>query len=371
MKTAIVSVTNDLTTDQRVHRSCTTLSAMGYSVILVGRQLPHSKPLAPRDYTMERMRLLFDKGLLFYAEYNIRLFFYLLFSKTDLIVTNDLDTLPTGFLASKIRRVPHLHDCHEYFRGVPELVGRKGVTRVWKFIEDLIFPRLRNVIAVNESVAALYGREYGVVIRVARNVPFRKEPCMKKDHAIAGVPAGSRIIIYQGAVNIGRGLEEAILAMKETRKDAVLAIAGVGDISRKLEQLVKNEGLDGRVIFLGQVPFQDLHVYTCQADIGISIEMDMGINYQNCLPNKFLDYIQARVPVLVSPFPEMKQIVDRYAIGEFISDHTPGAIAEKFNAMLGDEAALDRYRANMEPAAKDLCWENESRVLTEMIGNIR
>ena len=127
MKIAIVAVTNDLTTDQRVHRTCKTLTGLGYRVTLVGRRLRDSLTLAGREYETERMRLVFDKGPLFYAEYNIRLFFLLLLRKSSLIVTNDTDTLAAGFLASKIRRIPQLHDCHEYFRGVPELVGRKRV----------------------------------------------------------------------------------------------------------------------------------------------------------------------------------------------------------------------------------------------------
>jgi len=370
MKRAIVSVTNDLTTDQRVHRTCSALAGMGYNVVLIGRQLPKSQVLAPRDYATERMRLLFDNGPAFYAEYNIRLFFRLLTARASLIVTNDLDTLPAGYLASVIRRKSLLHDCHEYFRGMPELIGRPKVTRAWKFFEDLIFPRLKNVLAVNASVADLYRKEYNVEVHVVRNVPFRKERTDYSQKRELGIPPERRVILYQGAVNVGRGLEEAILAMKYVQHDALLVIAGIGDISERLHEMVRKEGLSKRVLFLGQIPFQSLHEYTCMADIGLSIEKEEGINYQNCLPNKFLDYIQARVPVLVTPFAEMKQIVEKYRIGEFIPDHDPQHIAQRIDAMLGNEAALGGYRRNLEQAARDLCWENESEVITNLVRNI-
>ena len=71
------------------------------------------------------MNMLFKKGPLFYAEYNLRLFFLLLLTKADVLVANDLDTLPAVFLASRIRRLPVVYDSHEYFTEVPELVGRK------------------------------------------------------------------------------------------------------------------------------------------------------------------------------------------------------------------------------------------------------
>lgn len=370
MKTAIVAVTNDLTTDQRVHRTCTALSQSGYRVILVGRRLRESLTLKPREYATERLRLLCDKGPGFYAEYNIRLFFYLLSKKADLFVTNDTDTLPAGYFASLLRRIPLLHDCHEYFRGVPELVGRPAVTRAWKFFEDLIFPRLKHVVAVNDPVADLYRHEYGITIEVIRNVPFSREPEDRSQKEVMGIPADRKVILYQGAVNVDRGLEEVIRAMRYVRQDAVFVIAGTGDIITDLRQLVSEEQLGDRVLFTGQIPFQKLPKYTAMADIGLSVEKEVGINYQNCLPNKFLDYIQARVPVLVTPFAEMKKIVEQYEIGRFVKDHEPEHLAQQLDEMLGDEEALAGYRRNMEQAAHDLCWENERNVLFRVLNQI-
>ncbi|MCX6306040.1 MAG: glycosyltransferase [Bacteroidetes bacterium] len=385
MPLAIVSVTNDLTTDQRVDRTCCTLVKSGYEVLLVGRRMRNSKTLAPRSYRMHRMRLLFDKGPLFYAEYNIALFFFLLMHRHDLVVSNDLDTLPANYFAEQVKhifssnrkyKIPnrkspifHLHDCHEYFRGVPELVGRKTVTRVWKWIEDRIFPKLEHVIAVNQSVADLYTAEYGNHIEVIRNVPFRKPPTGAGGRGSPNIPGGRKIILYQGAVNIDRGLEEAILSMKYLETDAILVIAGIGDIWESLKQFTVEHGLSEKVRFLGQVPFQELHAITLTADLGLSIEKDVSINYHYCLPNKFLDYIQANIPVLVSPFPEMKSIVDQYNIGEFIDNHHPEALATRMDSMLNNPGKMAMYRENLLRAAGELCWEREEVKLVEILRN--
>ena len=368
MPLAIVSVTNDLTTDQRVDRTCLALGKPGYEVLLVGRRMRLSKSLAPRSYRMHRMRLLFDKGALFYAEYNIRLFFFLLVNKFDLIVSNDLDTLPANYLANRIKHlfsrnpkptIRHLHDCHEYFRGVPELNGRNMVTRVWKWIEDLVFPKLKHVIAVNQSIADIYSKEYGNKIEVVRNVPFRKPLTGAGDKASLGVKENQKIILYQGAVNVDRGLEEAVAAMKYVKTDAVLIIAGIGDNFESLKKSSIDQAVDESVRFLGQVPFQDLHAITLVADLGLSIEKDVSINYHYCLPNKFLDYIQANVPVLVSPFPEMKAIVDKYGIGEYIENHDPEKLASHLDSMLNNPENTARYKENLLKAADELCWERE------------
>jgi len=358
-KRVIVSVTNDLTTDQRVDRSCTTLVKMGFDVLLVGRQLPKSLDLEPRPYQTKRMKLLFNKGPLFYAEYNIRLFFFLLFRKADLVLSNDLDTLTANYLASGIRHLPLIHDCHEYFRGVPELNGRRVVTGIWKFLEDSIFPKLKTVMAVNASIAEIYHKEYGNEIKVIRNVPVTKPSTQPKKKSDLGIGEDQKVILYQGAVNVDRGLEEAIQAMRFVKSNAVLLIIGTGDIYEKMKQLVSDLNLTSNVILTGQIPFQQLHAWSLMADIGLSIEKDVSLNYHYCLPNKFLDYIQAGVPVLISPMPEMLAIVEKYNIGGIISSHDPNYLAGKIDEMLENKGQLVRFRENIRKAATDLCWEKE------------
>jgi len=373
---AIVCVTNDLTTDQRVNRTCLTLLDLGFEVLLVGRKLKRSLPLQPRAYHLHRMRLCFIRGPLFYANFNVRLFFFLLSRKANLIVSNDLDTLPACYLAVRIKnlfsfrsspRVRLLHDCHEFFRGVPELVGRRTTIRIWKWIEDLIFPKLELVTAVNDSIAKLYRDEYGNAITVIRNVPFRKQGCEAMSKESMGILPHQQVILYQGAVNLDRGLEEVIMAMKYLRSDAKLVIAGTGDKFEALREFVNRMKVPGKVIFTGQIPFQDLYRYTLMADIGLSVEKDVSLNYRFALPNKFLDYIQANVPVLISPFPEMKAILDRYFIGEVIENHDPHHIAGKIDGMLMNESRLAVYRENLKVAAEELCWEKEAPKLKRLL----
>jgi glycosyltransferase involved in cell wall biosynthesis len=366
MKSIIVSVTNDLTTDQRVDRVCRTLVKMGFEVLLVGRKLNESLGLRERSYNTKRLRLIFHEGPMFYAEYNLRLFFVLLFHKADLYLSNDLDTLLANWLASLIRHLPLVHDCHEYFRGVPELNGRPGTIKIWKMIEDHIFPKLQKVYAVNDSIARIYHEEYGNEVKVIRNMPFRKTRETGKTKKDLGIPEDHQVILYQGAVNVDRGLDEAIEAMKFLKTEAILLIIGIGDILAKLKKQVIKNDLSDKVLFTGQVPLEELYSYTMIADIGLSIEKDVSLNYHFCLPNKFLDYIQSNVPVLISPLIEMKVIVEKYNIGEMIASHDPAYLAEKMADMLNHKEKLDFYRANLIKAASELCWENEEKELIKI-----
>ncbi|MGQ0828419.1 MAG: glycosyltransferase [Bacteroidota bacterium] len=366
MKRAIVSVINDLSTDQRVHKVCTTLHKLGYDVILIGRKQDKSLPLNQRDYKTKRMYLLFKTGPLFYAEYQLRLFFYLLFHKTDVLVSNDLDTLLPNYLISKLKGRHLVYDSHELFCEVPELQNNPLKKRIWKSIERRIFPKLKHVFTVNDSIAKIYSDEYKVNVKVVRNIPSALKAIPKKSKTELNLPTDKKIIILQGAgINIDRGAEEAVQAMQYIN-NVVLLIIGSGDVIDILKQMVNKLNLSDKVKFIGKVPFEQLLQYTHHADLGLTLDKDTNVNYRYSLPNKLFDYIHAGVPVLSSNLVEIKKIIDQYNIGECIYNHNPKHIAEKINSILNNEVLLQAWKHNTQKAAAELNWEKEEQVLVEV-----
>ncbi len=358
----IVSVTNDLSTDQRVDKVCTTLTGMGFSVLLVGRKLKESLVL-DRTYATHRMKLLFLKGPLFYAEFNLRLFFLLLTRKSNLLVSNDLDTLPANFLVHRIKRIPLVYDSHEYYTETPELINRPFVQGIWKWIEGRIFPRLEDTITVNESIAGLFEKKYGKRPAVVRNIPRSAGVVVKKSRTELGLPEDQRIVLVQGAgINIQRGSEEAIDAIQHV-PNAILLIIGGGDVINALKKQAEQPSLKGKVIFLSKMPYPALMQYTRLADIGLTLDKDTNINYRFSLPNKLFDYIHAGIPVLASRLPEISRIVEGYNIGLITESHEPVEIAAKINQMLNDIESRKIWNENLAKASSALNWENEESVL--------
>ncbi|MDP2424261.1 MAG: glycosyltransferase [Bacteroidales bacterium] len=365
-KRVVVSVVNDLSTDRRVGRTCQTLVGLGFEVLLVGRKLKHSLPLPGRSYETLRMRLVFNKGPFFYAEFNIRIFLLLFFKRADLLVANDLDTLMPNYIHHRFRKIPLVYDTHEYFTGVPELMHRPQVQKVWKAIEKWIFPKLRHVITVNESIANLYHQEYGVNLQIVRNIPHQVSTGQVLSKKEIGLPENKRIVLLQGAgINIDRGAEEAIDAMQWV-EGGILVILGGGDVMGQLRQRVVAKGFADRVFFIPGQPPDLLRSYTCLADIGLTLDKDTNVNYRYSLPNKLFDYIHAGVPILASPLPEVKKIIDQYDIGVFIENHEPQHIATKINAMFADMESMSKWKKNLGVAATELTWENEEKVLNKL-----
>lgn len=366
-KKVILSVTNDLTSEQRVHKVCLFLERTGFEVTMLGRRRRKSLPLDKRAYKTKRLFLFFETGPLFYAEYNLRLFLYLLFHPADMLVANDLDTLPANYYASKLKGAKLVHDSHEYYTGVPELAERPVVKRIWKSIEKHIFPKLNSIYTVNDSIAKLYKDEYGVEVKVVRNFPVlvQRDTNLLKTKKELGLPEEKKIILYQGSINVDRGLLEAVGAMQYVN-NAVLLIVGNGDILEEVKAKTLQLNLGEKVIFRKKVPFQELWNFTSHADIGISLDKDTNINYKYSLPNKIFDFVHAGVPVLASNLVEIKKIFSKYLIGELIENHEPKHIAERLNFMLSDSVKRMIWIENEIQAAKELCWQNEEKVLDEI-----
>ena len=372
---AIISVINDLVSDQRIDRSAITLQRAGYLVLLVGRERKSSPPLLPRNYSTHRMKLVFEKGPFFYLEYNFRLFIYLLFKHPDLLLSNDLDTLLPNYITHKLKRCALIYDAHEYFTGVPELAHRHRIRKCWKRLERWLVPQLQYMITVNDSIGLMYQEEYGVSPLIIRNIPFKQNTSLEHIKTAGsryeldewksstktrlGLPGDKQVIILQGAgININRGAEEAVLAMQFV-EGAALLIVGDGDVITSLKSMVAIHKLEKKVIFISRQPYQTLLIYTSIAVFGISLDKDTNINYRFSLPNKLFDYIHAGIPVVASPLPEVKKIITMYQCGTFIESHDPLDIADCFTKLLQDKDRLWRYHENTLKAAEQLTGEKE------------
>jgi glycosyltransferase involved in cell wall biosynthesis len=368
MRRAIVCVTNDLSTDNRVHRTCVVLRELGWEVLLVGRELPGSLPLQ-RPYGTLRMKLWFRKGALFYAEYNLRLFFLLLRQRADLVVANDLDTLLAAHLATRRTKQELVYDSHEFFTEVPELQGRVARS-VWLAIERWIFPKLKHVITVNDSIAREYRQRYGNPITVVRNIPMHRELGPLPSRGELGLPTDRFLLILQGSgINVQRGAEEAVLAMREL-PDCLLLLVGGGDAWPVLERMVLEHGLQDRVHLLPRMPYERMMQYTRNADLGLSLDKDTNLNYRYSLPNKLFDYFRAHIPALVTDLPEVAGIVRSFDAGVVVPAPDPARIAAEVRALQAEPERRKSLRQNAIFAAASLDGEREKAVLSALFQSI-
>lgn len=359
-----VLVSNDLQHDQRVAKVCDTLSGLGYDICLVGRMMAGSAPMS-RNYQIKRFNLLFHKGALFYAALNIRLFLFLLFKKTDAILANDLDTLLPAYLVAKLRNKKLYYDSHEYFTEAEGLTGRAFQKRVWLAIESRIFPKLKNVYTVNNSIASIYRKLYGVDVKVVRNIPALNPLLQFKSRSELGLPENKKIILLQGAyIDPDRGGVELVLAMQNV-ENVLLLIIGSGRDLERIKSLVVELNLSDKVLILPKMPSDQLRQYTANVDLGLSLDKPLHLNYTLSLPNKLFDYIHAGIPVLVSDLPELKAIVKDYKVGMIVDEVTPDKLSIAItNALYNSD--YHSWKSNCLNARQELNWQNEAEVLKKI-----
>lgn len=367
----IVSVINDLVTDQRVARTCSVLQEMDYDVLLVGREQKRSQPLQPRDYECKRMKLLFEQGPQFYLFFNIRLFFVLLFRKADLLFANDLDTLLPNYLVAKLKGIPLVYDSHEIFCEVPELQANPSKKRIWEKLESWIVPKLKFGITVNQSIASYFTNKYKVPFIFVRNIPNYPKIEQLKTRTELNMPMGKKIVILQGAgINVQRGAEELVEAFKYLDENYLLLIVGSGDVIGQLKDNVTGFKLQDKVKFVDKIPATELRHYTANSNLGVTIDKDTNMNYHFSLPNKVFDYMHAGIPVLASRLPEIELVVDGNKIGTFIDNHDPKHIAERIDAFLKSDEYLV-CRSNTHIAAAQFNWQSEKQKLVKLLAEIK
>jgi glycosyltransferase involved in cell wall biosynthesis len=351
------TVINDLRSDQRMNRVCGTLSEK-FDVTLVGRELPDSKPLTEKPFQQVRLKCAFKQGPLFYLEYNLRLFKFLRneLGKNDLINAIDADTLLAALWVKKSTGCKVIFDAHEYFSEVPELSRSPIKKWVWQKIEDYGIPKTDGRYTVGPMLAELFSKRYKVGFETIRNCPKKYERLHE--------PEEPKHLLYQGALNEGRGLEHAIRALT-LLPDLHLKIVGDGVLKPQLMELSGSLSVADRVHFEGFVSPDELPEFTSKAYLGLNVSEAKGQSYYYSLNNKCFDYIHAGLPAITNPFPEYQKIDQEYNVMEF-ADANDRSIADAVLKLLNCDSDYQKLRDNCLIASQNLNWEIEGQRLIKL-----
>ncbi len=361
MKEIFFCVTTNLNYDQRMRRICTSLAGAGYPVRLIGRLTRGSPPLEKAPYRQVRLPCWFKKGKLMYVEFNIRLFFYLLFKSPSAITAIDLDTIIPCYYISRIKNIPRVYDAHEWFSELKEVVTRPAIKKIWLAVEKHFLPRFPNGYTVSLSIAEEFKRLYKVDYELIMNAPLlqvRSEDPTPTE----------RYLLYQGAVNEGRGFEWLIPAMKKV--NAPLWICGEGNFSASCRALIHTNGLENKVFMKGNISPVELTRITSMAYAGINLVEPIGMNQVFSLTNKYFDYIHAGIPQLTMKFPEYERLNLKYPVAVMIETLDSELIAQELNNLLENEVLYSTLKQNCFLAAAVFNWNNEEKKLANFYMNL-
>lgn len=289
-----------------------------------------------------------------YLEFNLRLFIYLLFHRSNVICAIDLDTILPCYFASVLKGTKRVYDAHELFTEQKEIVTRPAIQKMWLKVERFAVPKFKYGYTVNKFIADELERRYAVKYEIVKNLPKLK-PLTTIDRS------KNTFIIYQGAVNEGRSFETLIPAMKNV--GSKLVICGNGNFFEQVKKLVKKNKVADKVELRGYVLPDELAELTPTAYAAITLFENTGLNQYHSLANRFFDYIMAGVPQVCVGYPEYEAINDKYGVAYLIYDTSTETIATALNNLLSDDVLYKKLHNNCLKAREILNWESEEKVL--------
>lgn len=285
----------------------------------------------------------------------------------DIYHSNDLNTMPQGYVSAKWRfkKKPLIYDSHEV------QTSRTGYDSPWyKRFEYFFIKRMDSMIVENDTRAKYNEELYGFYPYVLHNYPSLEIQQVEDKvdlHGILGLPENEKILLYQGGIQAGRGLENLIEAFP-LFNEGTLVYIGDGKIKDKLVQMVKERNLEDKIRFIPKVPVRDLPKYTKNAYLGFQVLNNINFNHWSASSNKLFEYMMNEVPVVACDFPEIKKAVEESQVGVTIDPHEPKEIAKGVNYLLENPDKRNFFSANCKNARKKYNWEIEQKYLLEVYG---
>lgn len=277
----------------------------------------------------------------------------------DLILVNDVLALPVALTIGKSAKI--LLDAHEYTPREFEdrFVWRLFFSRYYHYLCKKYLPEIDGMLTVCQGIAEEYKAVYKVDAKVIHNAPIRK-------NLLPSPVENSKIrLIHHGIATPSRNLELMIemTALLDQRFSLDLMLVETDSAyMRKLKLMI---GKNSKVNFVKPVPMQEICNVINNYDVGVFLLPPVNFNYKHALPNKFFEFIQARLAIAIGPSPEMARLVNKYSCGIVAKNFTKEALADSLNALT--EGQVQRYKAASHLAASELHYGTDAEVLLSEI----
>ncbi len=288
--------------------------------------------------------------------------------RADVVHAHDVNTLPTAWLAAKFGKSHLVYDAHEISTSRE---GYSGFRRVVGLVESKLMPKADGCITTTDARAKFFARAYHVKRpTVLQNRP-RSLPHITSDRIRRELNLNSSwpVILYQGGLQQGRGLEKLINTVPLV-PNAYFVFIGGGRLSQPLAQMAIEKNLQGRVYFIPTVSLTELPSYTASADIGVQPIENTCLNHYTTDSNKLFEYLTAGLPVVATDFPEIRKIVRGNDVGLLVPHNDTLALANALNELVSDASMRGKFSTNARITASNLNWEEQESRLVELYNHV-
>ena len=337
-------------------------------VILLGiwREGISKNQLLENKIHIKRISLLnIQNRSILYFYYFIYVFVFILLNRPSLVNIHTLEFLPAVFIA-KIFKIKIIYDPHEL---ETERINIKGLRKkLSKWLEYLLIKKVDHIFVVSENIADWYEKTYNiprptVLFNAPRLVYVNKTNYFKNTFHLRD---DQIIILYQGILGAGRGVQILLEAFKKNKNDRIVIVfMGYGELEREIQSASKSYK---NIFFHKAVPTDTVLNYTASADIGIALIQNTCISYNFCMPNKLFEYAMAGLPVIVSNVKEMSAFVKKYQMGTILMSNTVEAVIDGIDELLSMD--LNTLSQNSRKAALEYSWGHQETKMKKVYQNL-
>ncbi|EZP61972.1 glycosyltransferase [Exiguobacterium sp. RIT341] len=281
----------------------------------------------------------------------------------DVMHANDVNTLPQAIGAARGTKI--VYDSHEV------QTDRTGYGSMQGKLERWLLRFVDQTIVENDTRADYHQKLYGTRPSVLHNYPFY-EPIIPQPRPLReelALASDEPILLYQGGIQEGRGLERLIEAMPFIDRGTLIFV-GDGKLKGKLMQLATQSSEKSRIRFIDKVPLAELPSYTAAATVGFQVLQNVCFNHYSASSNKLFEYMAALIPVIAADLPEIRRVVETEGIGLIVDVESPHSIAEAVNRLVKDKSLLGVMQERASVARRQYNWEQEKGRLLAVYDSI-
>lgn len=283
----------------------------------------------------------------------------------DIVVANEARALPLAFRVAGSPRI--WCDLHEWAPGERTHVfsWRVLVAPFMRWTCEQYLPKVDVSTTINDSIAAMYTKEFGVEPKIVRNaISYRSD--LK-----ASQPESEMIrLVHSGGAVPGRNIEAIVEAVDLLGDgyslDLYLIPSREGDTYwRGLMRQIKESP---RTTLHPPVAPHELPDVLNAYDLGVFVLPPLTPNHRHMLPNKFFDFVQARLGLVFGPSVETDRLIAHHQLGVVTDGYTAADIAASIRGIGADD--IVEFKMNADVAAQELSSTRDIATEREILSRL-
>lgn len=289
-------------------------------------------------------------------------------AESKIILASDLYALPLAARLKKQSGGKLFYDSREIYSALGSLSQFPTKQKFQNAIEKFYVASVDEMIVSGDLDAEYLSKyfahslPYHTIMNLPPSVKVERTNFLRKDLALS---PETRIVLYQGALLEGRGIEQLIDSI-QLIENAVLCIIGTGPKEQVFRNKVYNLGLEKKIMFFGEVPYSELPQITASADIGTALFQSISLSYQLALPNKLFEYFMAGLPVIASDLPAMRKIYKEFNFGSLVpNDVSAEKLAEEITTLLEKKS---QYSEVLKSASEKYNYNSQIKKILSIFG---